>query len=215
MRSTLPCGRPVAIARPAGEPVRGVVLVPDVQGLRPLVDDTCERLAVEHGWAVCAIEPFPGSEHIEGPDRIELIGQNDDDLILAELAAAADLLGTERTAVIGFCQGGMWAFKAAATGRFDRAVAFYGMVSVPWVREGHAHSTGFLARPGRSPVLAIVGGQDPWTPEADIELLRGLPGVEVAFYPAADHAFAHDPARSTYRQDDADDAWARAVSFLA
>ena len=149
MRTELPSGRPAALARPAEDPVRGLVLVPDALGLRPLFDDMCDRLAAEHGWVVCAIEPFPGNEHVEGPGRVALIGQNDDELILGELAAVADLLGTERTAVMGFCQGGMWAFKAAGIGRFDRAVAFYGMVTVPWLRVGHAHSTDFLTRPGR------------------------------------------------------------------
>ena len=60
-----------------------------------------------------------------------------------------------------------------------------------------------------------MGGLDKWTPEEDLEFLRGQPEVEIALYPDADHAFAHDPARPTYRKDDAEDAWARAVAFLA
>ena len=215
MRTTLPSGRPVELVRPPDDTVRGVVLVPDVYGLRPIVDDLSLRLAQEHGWAVCAVEPFPGNEHVEQPERLALIAANDDELILAELSSAADMLGTERTAVIGFCQGGMWAFKAAATGRFDRSVAFYGMVTIPWARDGHDQPTGYLTRPERCPVLSIMGGLDKWTPEADIEFLRGLPDVETALYPEADHAFAHDPARATYRKDDAEDAWARAIAFLA
>ena len=38
--------------------------------------------------------------------------------------------------VLGFCMGGMYALKAAATDRFDRAVSFYGMVRVPERLEG-------------------------------------------------------------------------------
>ncbi|HVE93542.1 MAG TPA: dienelactone hydrolase family protein [Acidimicrobiales bacterium] len=215
MRTTLPSGRPVELVRPADAAVRGVVLVPDIFGLRPVVDDLATRLALDHGWAVCAVEPFPGNEHVQPPERLALIGANDDEVILPELASAADVLETERTAVLGFCQGGMWAFKAAGTGRFDRAVAFYGMVSIPWAREGHNQPTEFLTRPDRCPVLSIMGGLDKWTPEADVEFLRSLPDVEIALYPDADHAFAHDPARPTYRQDDADDAWSRTVAFLA
>jgi dienelactone hydrolase len=89
------------------------------------------------------------------------------------------------------------------------------MVTIPWARDGHDQPTGYLTRPERCPVLSIMGGLDKWTPEADIEFLRGLPDVEIALYPEADHAFAHDPARATYREADAEDAWARAIAFLA
>ena len=38
-------------------PARGLVLHPDIMGVRPLFDDLCRRLAT-HGFAVCAPEPF-------------------------------------------------------------------------------------------------------------------------------------------------------------
>lgn len=181
-------------------------------GLRPLFDELCARLAAAQGWAVCAPEPFPGREHLAIDKRD--IGSNDDALVLGDLAAAADLLAVEPVGVLGFCQGGMWAFKAAAHGRFDRAVAFYGMVRVPWARAGHAQPLEYLARPGTAPVLAIAGGRDHLCPPDDVDALRALPNVEVAFYPEAEHGFVHDPARPTHRPDDAADAWRRAIAFL-
>ncbi|MFM8862781.1 MAG: hypothetical protein ACKOIA_10080 [Acidimicrobiia bacterium] len=62
MRITLADGCPAELARPAvvDEHTLGVVLFPDIMGLRPLFDDMCARLAAEHGWVVCAPEPFPG-----------------------------------------------------------------------------------------------------------------------------------------------------------
>lgn len=214
MRTTLASGTPAALVVPAGDAVRGVVLVPDALGLRPLFDDMAERLAIEHGWAVCVPEPFPGREDTPLDKRVDLIATNDDDAFLADLVLAAAELATERTAVVGFCQGGMWAYKAAGVGVFDRAVAFYGMVRVPWLRPGHAHSLEFLERTGRVPVLSINGGVDKWTPAEDLASLRSLPDIDVVVYAEADHAFAHDPARPTYRKDDAEDAWARTVAFL-
>jgi carboxymethylenebutenolidase len=71
-----------------------------------------------------------------------------------------------------------------------------------------------LQRPEACPTLAILGGKDRWTPADDIEKLRAVPNVHVAFYPEADHGFAHDPDRPTYRADDAADAWRRALAFL-
>ena len=132
-RST-PCTRGPTACR-----IAGLVLHPDIMGLRPLFDDLCRRLAT-HGFAVCAPEPFARapadvvsaeSRGAHGVRRREL----DDDFQIGDLEAAADYLvvhdDVREVAVIGFCMGGMQALKAAATGRFDRAVAFYGMIRVP------------------------------------------------------------------------------------
>ena len=215
MRTELSTGTPAILVRPEGEPARGVVLLPDVGGLRPLFDEMCEQLATEHNWAVCAPEPFPGKEDTPQEQRLALIPQNDDDRVLADVVAATELLGTERTAAIGFCQGGMWAYKSATLDQIDRAVAFYGMVRTPWTRPGFADAIDFLRRPGRKPVLSLNGGVDQWTPPEDLDDLRALPDIEVVVYPDADHAFVHVPERPTYRADDAADAWKRCVEFLA
>lgn len=189
------------------------MLVPDIMGLRPLFDDLCARLAAEHRWAVCAPEPFPGRGHL--PIDKRAIGSNEDERVLGDLVAAADLLGVEPVAALGFCQGGMWAFKAAATGRFDRAVAFYGVVHVHDAGPGHGQPLDYLSRDGASPVLAIAGGRDHLVPHEDVDALRVLPNVEVAFYPEGEHGFVHDPARPTHRPDDAADAWRRVIAFLS
>jgi len=217
-RTTLPSGTPAEVTRPAGEAIRGVVIAPDIMGLRPLYDDLCARLAAENRWAVAAPEPFPGRQHLAIEERE--IGSNDDDRVLGDLIAAADHLaadhlGVEKVAIIGFCQGGMWAFKASGTGRFDRAVAFYGMIQIPWARAGHAQPLDWLRRPGACPVLALVAGQDRLVPFKDVRLLDDLEQVEVVVYPDAEHGFAHDPSRPTHRPDDAADAWRRAVCFLS
>ena len=51
-RVTLPSGTPAELVRPPGEPSRGLVVAPDIMGLRPLFDDLCARLANENNWAV-------------------------------------------------------------------------------------------------------------------------------------------------------------------
>lgn len=212
-RVILPSGTPAEVARPTGEPTRGVVIAPDIMGLRPLYDELCARLAAEQLWAVAACEPFPGREHLAFDERE--VGSNDDDRLVGDLVAAADLLGVEPVGVIGFCQGGMWSFKASGTGRFDRAVAFYGMIRVPWARPGHAQPLDWLRRPDACPVLALVAGRDKLVPFEDAQLLADLDHVEVVAYPEAEHGFAHDPSRPTHRADDAADAWRRAITFLS
>ena len=214
MRITLPSGTEAELARPDGEPARGVALAPDIMGLRPLFDDLCARLAGEYGWVVCAPEPFPGQAGLPLEERLN--GTIDVDRIVGDLVAAADQTGCERVAVIGFCMGGMAAFRAAGANRFDRAVAFYGMVTPPpqWSAPGN-DPLDALGRDGASPTLAVVAGQDRWAPQADVDALQALDHVTVAFYPEADHGFVHDASRPSHRADDAADAWRRTADFLA
>ena len=125
-------------ARPLGMPIAGVVVHPDILGIRPLFDDLARRLA-SHGFAVCAPEPFWAVDagaraELDAPTRLGLVADLRDALQLGALEAAADHLvvadDVQRVAIIGFCMGGMYALKAAGTGRFDRAVSCYGMVRV-------------------------------------------------------------------------------------
>ena len=215
MRITLPSGNPAELARPDGDPRRGLALCPDIMGLRPLFDGLCARLASEHGWAVCAIEPFAGREQLGLEERL---GSPLPEHLLDDLRAAADATGCERVAVAGFCMGGMVAFQAAGTGRFDRAVSFYGMIRLPdpWRTPAAVEPLTALAEPAAAPTLAIVAGKDRWAPADDVEALRALgERIEVVVYPDADHGFVHDPDRPAHRADDAADAWRRAAAFLA
>ena len=222
-RITLPTGTPAELALPprGTTPTLGLVLHPDIGGLRPLFDDLCARLAADHGWAVCAPEPFPGRESMTLEERMAAAAGLDDDDHIGDLLAAADVLTTEhfvpRLAVMGFCMGGMYAFKAAGTGRFEKAVAFYGMIRVPenWRGSGQGEPLQALMQPGACPVLTILGGRDPYTPPEDVESLRAIPTVTIAQYPEGEHGFVHDPDRPAHRPDDAADAWRRAVEFLS
>ena len=217
MRTTLANGTPVEIARPDGpEPARGVVVIPDMGGLRPLFDDLVARLAAENAWAVAAAEPFPGQEQMSLEQRMTAMASLDDDRQLADIVAAADLLGVEPVAVIGFCMGGMYTMKAAATGRFDRAAAFYGMIRVPddWRGPGQRDALAMLLDAGAAErVLAIIGTADPYTPAADVDALEAA-GATVVRYDGAEHGFVHDASRPAHRADDAADAWRRVTNWL-
>ncbi|HZD65461.1 MAG TPA: dienelactone hydrolase family protein [Acidimicrobiales bacterium] len=218
MRITLDSGTVAELARPPGRGSGlGLVLAPDIAGLRPLFDELCEQLAERHGWVVCAPEPFPGRETLDVEGRRAALAGFDDGRVIGDLVDAAGRTGCHQTAVMGFCMGGMYALKATASGAFSRAVAFYGMIRVPetWRGPGQGEPLDALARAGDVPVLAVVGERDPYTPPADIDALAGLSNVAVARYPDAEHGFAHDPSRPAYRSGDAADAWRRALAFLA
>src|SRR3954466_12898369 len=102
MRTNLPSGTPVETTT-SESPDRGVVLVPDIMGLRPLFDDMVVRLARDYSWSVAAVEPFPGHESMTLEERLAARAGLDDDRQLAAIAAAADLLATSRVAILGFC----------------------------------------------------------------------------------------------------------------
>ena len=216
MRITLPSGTPAEVARPGGAPTRGLVVLPDIGGLRPLFDDMVARLAREQGWVVCAVELWPGRDDLHTlADRLNAGGSLDDGRVLGDAVAAADTTGAEPVGVLGFCMGGMYALKAAGTGRFARAVSFYGMARVPdmWASPTQGEPLEALAKPGACPVLEIAGTSDQWVPAADLESLEAA-GVEVVRYEGADHGFVHDPDRPAHRADAAADAWRRVLAHL-
>jgi len=212
------------LARPDdADPSAGLVVHPDLLGVRPLFDDLCRRLAT-HGYAVCCPEPFARApaavrDRGEPETRLEYLPYLDDTHQLADLAVAADRLALPTVSVLGFCMGGMQTLKAAATGRFERAVAFYGMIRVPEAWSGPTLREPLLTADAVCPTLAVFGGADPFTPAADIEALRTVwkvrPDCEIVVYPDAEHGFVHAPERSAHRADDAADAWRRALAFLA
>jgi carboxymethylenebutenolidase len=219
-RIQLPTGTEAEVARPSqGESTRGVVLFPDIGGLRPLFDDLCAHLADTYQWTVCAPEAWSGREALTVPERLERAGELDDDVVLGDALAAAEATGCDHVAVIGFCMGGMFALKASGIWRFDRIAAFYGMVRLPehWrsATLGEplpvVESLGLEAAGER--LLAVVGTEDPWVPSADADALEAA-GATVVRYQGANHGFVHDASRPDHRPADAADAWHRVVTFF-
>ena len=151
------------------------------------------------------------------------VAELDDDIQLGDLDAAANLLVVDddvaRVSVLGFCMGGYYTFKAAATDRFDTAVAFYGMLRTPanWRGPGHKREPLDVAA-GVVPTLAIFGGADVFTPTPDVDALRdawrGRDDCEIVVVEGAEHGFVHDPDRPVHRPDDAAELWKRALDWV-
>lgn len=215
MRITLPSGTPAELAVPDVVPEQGLVVIPDVMGLRPLFDDLVARLAAEQSWAVCAPELYPGREELGVTDRLAAAATLEDDRVLGDIVAAAEATGCERVGVIGFCMGGMYTLKAVSTRRFHRACPFYGMIRVPeaWRSPGQGEPLALLAQGDPGSVLAVIGTADHWTPPEDVDALAAT-GATVVRYEGADHGFVHDPSRPAHRPEDAADAWSRVLDWL-
>lgn len=216
MRITLPTGTPAEIARPANgvTPTHGLVMWPDIRGLRPLFDSHAQRVADAEGWVVVVPEMWPGHEYLDISERLERAGELRDDDKQADAAMAAELTECDTVGVMGFCMGGMYAMKASASGEFDAAVSFYGMIRMPdaWRAPHQADAIDSVAAPDACPVLALCGTEDKWLPHAELDELAEV--ATVVRYSGADHAFAQDPDGANYRADYAANAWARSLNFL-
>lgn len=213
--TTLPSGTTAYVAT-APEASRGLVIIPDIGGLRPLFTEMCDRLAAEHGWTVGCFDSWHGRTETTIQERMAAAGSLDDARVQGDAAALADALGVAPVAVMGFCQGGMFSLKAAATDRYDRAVSFYGMVRLPegWASPTMAQPLDVLAAGDPAPILLVTGTEDPYVPAADADALEAT-GAEVVRYDGAEHGFVHDADRPAHRADDAVDAWRRVAAFLA
>ena len=219
MRITLPSGTEAEIAEPVDtdDPSSmGLVIAPDIFGLRPLFDDMVARLASVWSMTVVAVDPFPGlvlGEAVE--PRFAAVPTLDDDTMLRDLIEAADATGCDRVGLLGFCMGGMYCFKAARSDRFAKIASFYGMITLPEVWKGPAQGEPLdhlaVGHPER--VLAIIGELDTYTPPEDVVALEAA-GANVVRYPQAEHGFAHAPDRASHRPADAADAFQRAHTWL-
>jgi carboxymethylenebutenolidase len=216
MRITLPSGTTAELDDSVRDPVMGVVVTPDIFGLRPLFDDFVARIAREWQAAVIAVEPFPDRDlPLDIEPRFAAMSNVDDDVHLRDLEEAAALLGCERVGLIGFCMGGMYCHKASRSNRFARIASFYGMIHVPagWMGPKQAEPLDMLRRGHAERVMAIIGEKDPYTPSNHVDELREV-GVTVVAYPEAEHGFAHDASRPAHRADDSADAFDRAKAWL-
>lgn len=211
-------------ARPEHLPNAGLVVATDIGGIRPLFADMCDRLA-SHGLAVVAVEPFtrrPDVREKAPADRLLDVKDLDDAEQVGDLVVAAaylrDTTFVTRVSVLGFCMGGMYALKGAASGAFDRAVSCYGMIRLPADWHGAGQQDALDTASDVCPTLAIFGEDDPFTPVGDVDALRHAWGdlldCEVVVVPRAEHGFIHDPDRPAHLPEQARAAWHQILHFV-
>lgn len=197
----------------------GVVILPDVRGLHHFYEHLALRFA-EHGYDAVAIDyfgrtagvgkrrdAFPFADHVP---LTTLEG------VTADTAAAVAHLRQDdadrAVFTVGFCFGGSNSWHQAAGGHgLAGAIGFYGNPKRPPV--------GPIERVTEfeSPVLALMGGDDPGIPPHVVEEFREAledAGVEheVVVYPGAPHSF-FDRKQEDFAADSAD-AWRRVLAFI-
>ncbi len=202
------------LATPAAAPRGGVVVIQEIFGVNPHIRDVCDRYAAE-GYLAIAPAMFDrverGVELAYDPDNLKraqgLRRQLTDwNQALADAEAAADHLrraGAGKVAIVGYCFGGEVAWIAAARGRFDAAVAYYGHAIVH-----------LLDETPKVPVIMHFGTTDHLIPLADVEAIRAArPDVPVYVYEGAGHGFNCD-RRPSYHAASAELALERNRALL-
>lgn len=201
-------------ATPAGEPRGAVVVLQEIFGVNSHIRDVADGYARD-GYLALAPQLFdrvsPGIELGYGQEDlgrgVEIAFQQlDHAAALADIAAAVDAAAGagHRVAVVGYCFGGLLAWRAACgLDGLSAAVCYYGGGIV---REREARA--------RCPVMMHFGERDAHISLADVDAIRAAqPEATVFVYPA-DHGFNCDQ-RASFDPGSAELAKSRTLAFLA
>ncbi|MFH1351058.1 MAG: dienelactone hydrolase family protein [Pseudomonadota bacterium] len=203
------------LVRPKGEEkVPGVIVIHEIWGLNPHIEDVARRLAVEGFLAIApdALTPLGGSP--EDPDKARpMFQQLNGESTVKNYVAALKYLKTHplcdgNVGVIGFCWGGGMANQVAVNSPdLKAAVPFYGMQPAPED----------VPKIKASLLLHYAGNDD--------RINKGIPAFEEALkkasidyklymYEGTNHAFHNDTNAARYNKEAAQLAWKRTIEFL-
>ena len=210
---------PAYVARPAGPPSAGIVVIPEIFGVNAGIRQKCDRWA-ELGYLAVAPDIFwrfaPGVElDPDVPDQLQqafgYFQQYDADLGVYDIEAAIRWLrgqGTAKVGCTGYCLGGRLAYMAAARTDADASVGYYGVMIDQLLSEAH-----HIAKP----LMLHIPTADHFVGPAEQAAIHAAfddhPRVTLHDYPGLDHGFA---AESGDRRDAAGAklADARTAAFL-
>jgi carboxymethylenebutenolidase len=207
---------PAYVARPAGQPAAAVVVLQEIFGVNSHIRAVADGFAAD-GYLVVAPSTFhrirPGVELGYTPDDVGAgvaLKASVEGLpapgALQDVQAAIDYAAQAgKVGVLGYCWGGLLAWRAACMlSGVSAAVPYYG---------GGMTTPSEAARMPRCPVLAHFGEQDHAIPlEGVLAFQRAQPRVEVALYDAP-HGFNCDQ-RGAYNASAAAAARQRTMAFL-
>ncbi|HDR9128483.1 TPA: dienelactone hydrolase family protein [Burkholderia vietnamiensis] len=198
-----------------------VVIIQEIFGVNAHIRAVADQYAAD-GFVALAPDVFWRTQPrveltYDGADRdkgIELMKKTDIGLAVADIGAAADALRARadvagKVAAIGYCFGGQLAYRAAAAGTVDAAVAYYG---------GGIQNALDLADKVTQPILFHYAENDHAIPLDAVEQVKGAfagrGNASFHVYPDASHGF-NCPDRASYHQRASALAHGRTLTFLA
>ncbi len=199
------------LAKPAGKPKGGIVVVQEIFGVTPHIRDVADRFA-KAGYAAVAPAFFdfvendvelaydrPGID--KGKDLAMEVGL--DRAVEAVASAKQSIESSGKVGVVGYCWGGTVALLSAQRLGLP-AVSYYG-----------ARNVAYLDQPLQAPVIFHFGANDrSITAEAVEKHRKAWPGAPVYVYEHCGHAFNRDVDKSAYNEAAAKLAWQRTLEFF-
>lgn len=199
------------LAKPAGAPKGGIVVVQEIFGINVHMRGVADGFAA-HGYTAIApcffdhIEPdvelaYDQSGMEKGRTFANEVGL---DRAVEDVASAAESIASSgRIGVVGYCWGGSVALLAAQRLGLP-AVSYYG-----------ARNTSYLDQPLRTPVMFHFGADDQSIPPAAIQKHRdAYPDAPVFVYDGTGHAFNRDVDPTHYNKASAELALQRTLAFF-
>jgi carboxymethylenebutenolidase len=213
---------------PTSGPAPGVLVWPDIFGLRPAFRQMGKRLA-ESGYSVLVVNPFyrqkkaptaaqggqtPIAEVMPLMQALTpAMHLSDGKTFVAWLDAQAEVDKARKIGTTGYCMGGPIAVRTAmvASGRVGAVASFHGAAMVtPAADSPHR----LVAQTKAQYLIAIAENDDTKDPEAKASLRAAFDSAklqaEVEVYPAA-HGWCPSDSR-VYDAAQADRAWARLLA---
>ncbi len=198
-----------------------VIIIQEIFGVNAHIRAVADQYAAD-GFVALAPDVFWRTQPrveltYEGADRdkgIELMQKTDVNLAVADIVAAADVLRARpevagKVGAIGYCFGGRLAYLAAATGKIDAAVAYYG---------GGIQNQLDAASRIAQPILFHYAENDHAIPLSAVEQVEasfaGRDNATFHLYAGAEHGF-NCTDRASYNQRAAALAHGRTLTFLA
>jgi len=201
------------VARPAGEPIAGLVVIQEIFGVNRHIRSIADNYAKD-GFLAVAPALFDRVERnveltYDGPDAqrgMVILQKLDNAKALEDIDAALQYVRQQtgkKSGVIGYCLGGLLAWLSATRLHPDAAVGYYAG------RIGNFASE----NPG-APVQLHFGKLDTHIPAEQVNKVRDAhPDVEIHWYENAGHGFNCD-MRASYNPEASAQARTRALAFL-
>jgi carboxymethylenebutenolidase len=204
------------LATPEGGRGIPVVVIQEWWGLVPHIEDVCDRFATE-GFVALAPDLYHGETTTEPDEAGKLMMAMNIDQAAKDMSGAVDkvaeVAGTDRVGVTGFCMGGGLALVLASRrpDKVKAAVPWYGLF--PWPGSEPDWSTLDAA------VLGHYAGNDSFfTPELAEQMEKNMhaAGVDAQVHVVADadHAFFNDTRPEVHDPEASAQCWRETLDFL-
>jgi carboxymethylenebutenolidase len=214
-------------AQPAGAgPFPSILVVQEIFGVHEYIKDTCRRFA-KQGFQAIAGDLY--ARQADMSKVTDMAGAQaaaakvPDAQVMADLDATAAWAAKNggnpnKLGITGFCWGGRitWLYSAHNP-KVKAGVAWYGRLVGNATELTPKHPVD-IAKDLKAPVLGLYGGADQGIPNDTVDRMRAALDANKKHnvfyvYPDTPHAF-HADYRPSYRKEQAEDAWGKAVAFF-